>query len=80
MLHGLIPDGMIDNDGVPFALKPGEGEPHVHTPFCERMALSVDDGWCELHEVSHPERPGCVNWRRVVVWSLGGDDDDQDQD
>jgi hypothetical protein len=59
MLHGLVPDGMIDNDGVPFAFK-DRVEPHVCTPYCERMALSVDDG--------------------VVVWSLGGDDDEADDD
>jgi hypothetical protein len=57
MLHGLVPDGMIDNDGVPFAFK-DNNEPHVHTPFCERMALSVEDG--------------------IVIWSLGGNDEEDD--
>lgn len=57
MAHGQLPDGTIANDGVPLALSKPEfvqlleaGQPlpqplvpHTHNPYCERIALIVDE-------------------------------------
>ena len=74
MAHGLLPDGRIGNDGVPYAIsKPewvqllagGKSLPqpllsHEHTKFCGGIRLIVDQE------------------SESVIASLGGNDDEGD--